>query len=216
MNLINTTFPQTRITERNGRYIYVSDATGATAQIPTTATPAELAAVGLYERTDTPPEYDPATQRLVATGQWVAGARQYEVISLTLEEARQRKLAALEEHRQSLRDAGVTIDLGGGTAVNLEVSDARETEWTQALSVINGLIAEHGQATADALLASSVFGPVMDRHGVELNPALTIAQMRALALAYAASLGGLRAVITGIKQAIEAAATVEDLLAINW
>jgi len=64
MSLINVNIPGTPVVERNGRIIYRVNEWGATATIPATATPQELAAIGLYERVMVEDPFDPATQKL--------------------------------------------------------------------------------------------------------------------------------------------------------
>lgn len=129
MTLINTNFPGSRIREWNGRYIYKAHESGATATIPQTATPAELAEVGLYTRVADIATYDPTTEKL---SDWsepvldaVAGTATYSRVAIPLTQEELDSKAAAEAdsaEAQLLRTAYQTFK--SGTATNAQAQRA--------------------------------------------------------------------------------------------
>jgi hypothetical protein len=167
MNLINTNFPRTRVTERNGRYIYAVTENGATAQIATTATPEQLAEVGLYERVDTPPTYDPDTQRITATGNWPEGMREYEVVALNLDEVKQRRKSKIDGDFEALVEQGFDTGLG----FSLRLQDRDRTAFSQRKQLLDTAVALGQAQETDTSMIADTDG---NRHEVDYGQLTTI------------------------------------------
>lgn len=202
-NLLNSNFPSSLMHERNGKLIYVVSDKGQTAQIDLPATVQNLAEVGLYERIDEPPTYDPSTQRIRATGEWVNGRRQYEVIDLTLEEIKDRKLEDINSAFEESLETG--FDTGMGFSLSLRDGDRTSLAQNEQL-VAKALSLGLMQPTDPLMLTDTEQVPHMIQAG----------QLEMLMLAYGQFYQGLWGKRATLRAGIKNAQTMGEVLAIEW
>lgn len=166
MRLINIHFPHTPVREIDGRYVYTVADTGATARIPSTASQTALETVGLFQRVDNPPAHDPARQRVVPTGSWPLGVREYQVIDLTIEEVLEAKITQAKRSAQILSTSpiylnGVQVNTDSDTKAKLDAAAAR----LGAKTIRYHVKLEDGTVTwedIDAATASAMADAIMD------------------------------------------------------
>jgi hypothetical protein len=139
-------------------------------------------------------------------------------VQQALDQAKQRKLTALDAAHEADLAAGVTLPLPGSNPaanVTLAAGDTDQMRFTQGCVVLN--TAEMGAADASAFRASNVstvFGrKVTDAAGNQFD--MTVTQYRQLAVAYAQAIGTKQAAMMTKKSVVSAATTIAAVNAVN-
>ena len=201
-NPISPEFPSHPVRVVDGRYrFFVSENT--TAEMPVDATEADLNAVGLFERVDNPPTYDPEQKRLIATGNWPGGVREYVVEDLTLEEVKERKESALESDFLTAIASGYDTGLG----FRLALRDKDRTAIAQFEQLNSKALAKGLKQSSDTVYMTDI-----NRNPVPIEAG----DVEDLLLAYGGYYQGLWTNLATKRSMVRSATTIAEALAVTF